>query len=85
MSQELTPSSPDLRAQERAWWGVSMVLALVLTPAMAHAYVGPGLGMGAIGSAFALIGAVFMGIVGFIWYPIKRLLKAFRKPKTGDE
>jgi hypothetical protein len=70
---------------ERAWWGVSIAVALIFSPALAHAYVGPGLGLGAIGSVFSLIGAVLLGIVGFVWYPIKRLLRAFRKPKTNDE
>jgi hypothetical protein len=62
-----------------------LLAALALTPTFAFAYVGPGLGLGAIGSALSLIGAVFLGIVGFLWYPIKRLLKMFRKAKASDE
>jgi hypothetical protein len=42
-------------------------------PSAAHAYFGPGAGITAIGTVIALIGAVFLAIVGFIWYPIKRL------------
>jgi hypothetical protein len=86
VSQESTSKRAEVsRFSERAWWGVSITLALILSPALAYAYVGPGLGLGAIGSVFSLIGAVLLGIVGFVWYPIKRLLKAFRKPKTSDE
>ena len=48
---------------------------LALLPLPAYAYVGPGAGLSAIGSVFAVIAAVFMGVVGFVWYPIKRLLK----------
>jgi hypothetical protein len=44
----------------------------------AAAYVGPGAGLTAIGSALALVAAIFLAIVGFVWYPIKRLIK--RKP-----
>jgi hypothetical protein len=51
------------------------IVTLVASPGVALAYVGPGVGMSAIGSFLALIGAVFMGIVGFVWYPIKRLLR----------
>ena len=45
----------------------------------AHAYVGPGAGLSAIGIVVGLISAVLLGIVGFIWYPIKRLLKLRRE------
>lgn len=49
------------------------VLALA-TPAVALAYVGPGLGMGAIAAFFGAVLAVLLAIVGVVWYPIKRLL-----------
>lgn len=69
----------------RTLYGVLLAGMLVLAPTLAFAYVGPGLGLGAIGSAFSLIGAIFLGIVGFIWYPIKRMLKVFRRPKPAEE
>ena len=49
------------------------VLALAM-PAVALAYVGPGLGMGAIAAFFGAVLAVLLAIVGVVWYPIKRLL-----------
>ena len=45
------------------------------------AYIGPGAGLGAVGSLLALVGAVLLMIVGFIWYPLKRLL---RRVKADD-
>lgn len=48
-------------------------------PAVAMAYVGPGAGLSAIGTVLALIGAVFLGVFGFLWYPIKRLLAKRRE------
>jgi hypothetical protein len=57
---------------------------LLLVPDVAHAYIGPGVGISAIGSFFALVGAIIFAIVGFIWYPVKRLLRAVRrKRETG--
>lgn len=53
-------------------------LAFLSHPLMA--YVGPGAGISAIGSFIALIVAVLVAILGFIWYPLKRLLK-----KNGSE
>jgi hypothetical protein len=59
--------------------GIVLVAAL-LAPSGAMAYVGPGSGLSAIGSVFAVIAAMFFAIVGFIWYPIKRVLRlAFKK------
>ena len=50
---------------------------------LSHAYVGPGAGLSAIGSVLAFIGAIFLLIVGFLWYPIKRLIK--RKSPADSE
>lgn len=58
------------------------VLALVLlclTPASVFAYVGPGSGVTVIGAAIALVGGAFLAIVGFVWYPVKRLLRSRRR------
>lgn len=44
----------------------------------AGAYVGPGAGLSAIGTVIALLAAIVMAVIGFVWYPVKRLLKRFR-------
>ncbi|MGI9286056.1 MAG: hypothetical protein ACR2P1_11755 [Pseudomonadales bacterium] len=41
----------------------------------AHAYIGPGLGLGAIGVLLGVIGGVLLAIFGLFWYPIKRMFK----------
>ena len=48
-----------------------------LTP-LAQAYVGPGAGLSAIGSILAFVGAFLLLILGFLWYPFKRLIKSIR-------
>lgn len=67
-----------------AYFGGLMAWAL-LTPGPALAYVGPGLGLGAIASFFSLVGAVLFGILGFAWYPLKRLIRRFRTKTSDDE
>jgi hypothetical protein len=69
--------------QQLAIYGAAIVLFAALAPGVASAYVGPGLGLGAIASFFSIIGAIFLAIVGFIWYPIKRLIRMFRRPKDA--
>jgi hypothetical protein len=44
----------------------------------AFAYLGPGTGLSAIGAFIALILGVILAFVGFIWYPIKRLIRKGR-------
>jgi len=59
-------------------------LPLLMLPLVAQAYVGPGAGLSAIGSLLALVVAVVVAIIGFLWFPVKRLLKRGQKP-TLDE
>lgn len=54
---------------------LSAATAFALMPEVAAAYVGPGAGLTAIGTILALLGAVFFAIVGFVWYPVKRMMK----------
>ena len=60
------------------------VLALV-TVDSALAYVGPGAGLSAIDTVLALIGAVLLAIIGFIWYPVKRLLNRNKATDEGTD
>jgi len=55
--------------------------AMAATPAAA--YIGPGAGIGAFGTVIALVGAIAMLIVGFVWYPVKRMMKT-RKAGQSD-
>lgn len=52
-----------------------------ITPA--HAYLGPGLGLGAIGAVLGLILSLFLALFAIFWYPIKRRFK--KKPKPDGE
>ena len=62
---------------------LAMIAEAVLA-APAHAYIGPGAGLSAIGTILTLIAAVFLGIVGFVWYPVKRLLRGRKISASGD-
>ena len=56
------------------------LIYVMLWPSSAFCYVGPGAGLTAIGSFLALCAALIVGAVGFLWFPIKRILK---KKKTN--
>ena len=63
----------------------AVFLALMMVTGSAYAYVGPGAGLSAIGSFFAAVLAVLLAIVGFLWYPIKRLIKKYKKKKADKD
>lgn len=67
-----------MRAGARA---LGLVTLLILAaPDTALAYVGPGLGVGAIAAFLGAVLAVLLAIVGVVWYPLKRFLNR-NKPK----
>ncbi len=61
-----------------------IILFSILLAGNAYAYLGPGLGLGAIGAFIGMVVAVFLAIVGVIWYPLKRLLRKFKPAKTDS-
>ncbi len=61
------------------------IFGLVFYADTAAAYVGPGLGLGVIGSVVGVIAAVLLAIVGVIWYPLKRVLKRNKTTAEDDE
>ena len=56
------------------------VLTLAAGPALA--YTGPGLGLGAIGTALGVVLALVLMLVSIVWYPFKRLLRRMRGEKA---
>jgi hypothetical protein len=65
---------------------VASILGCILAaaiPSAAFAYVGPGAGLSALGWLFALGGAIGLAIVGFVWYPIRRVLR--RASRKGSD
>lgn len=59
----------------------------------AHAYIGPGVGLSAIGSVLAFVAVVLLLLAGLLWYPVKKLMKrrsrkiqqGHAKPNRPDE
>jgi hypothetical protein len=63
---------------------IVMILCIILVcPVTAHAYVGPGLGLGVVGAIAGVIFSIILAIIGIFWYPLKRLFGKGRK-KTKE-
>lgn len=54
-------------------------LALLLSSTNAHAYIGPGLGAGAIAIVLGFLVGFLMLLVGVVWYPLKKLIKKIKQ------
>jgi nitrate reductase gamma subunit len=67
-------------------WIVCVALNMgLLSPQSVFAYVGPGAGLSVIGTIVALIVAIILAIVGFIWYPFKRILAKLKSSRGPTE
>lgn len=63
---------------------VALLLAalLFLVPNIAWAYVGPGAGLGMIGSLIAVLGAILVALLGIVLFPIMVLRKRRKNKKV---
>ncbi len=64
------------------WLVCCIAFAVLASPA--HAYIGPGAGLGAIAVTVAVILGVVFLIVGLVWFPLKRWIGG-RKNQAGSE
>lgn len=72
---------------KRQLWGALPVLVIILIcllPQSAVAYIGPGTGLSAIGVFLAVVAGISIALFGFVWYPIKRLLRQ-KKPRGSGQ
>ena len=52
---------------------ISSIILMIIF--QANAYIGPGMGVGAIVSAIGVVGAILLAILGIIYYPLKRFIR----------
>lgn len=57
--------------------GATAIVAVAILAASpeALAYVGPGAGLSIVGSVLAFLAAIVAGIPGFLWFPIRRMIR----------
>lgn len=57
---------------------------LLFYPPLASAYIGPGLGAGAVTVVLGIVSGLLMLIVGVVWYPVKKLIRRFKSNKPKE-
>lgn len=58
-------------------------LLTLAVPLTAQAYVGPGLGLGALAVIIGILLSIFIAVLAIVWYPIKRRRAARKAAKEG--
>jgi len=58
--------------------------ALTTSAPAALAYIGPGMGAGAVAVVLGVIGSLFLAIFAVLYYPIKRLLRRNKASQGGS-
>jgi len=54
----------------------------VTAPAPVFAYMGPGLGVGALGAALGVVASLLLVLISVVWYPLKRLARRSRSHRA---
>jgi membrane protein implicated in regulation of membrane protease activity len=62
---------------------IAALLVLVFLVMPASAYIGPGIGAGAIAIVLGVLGSFFLALVTLIYYPIKRAIGKRKKKPEG--
>ena len=76
---------PNRRAIRWAFVPAFLLLLVAMLPTPAWAYLGPSAGVSAIGALLAILAGIVVAIFGFIWYPVRRLLRRGRKADDAEE
>lgn len=58
---------------------VAAAVSALAAAAPAHAYLGPGLGLGAIAASLGVMGSILLGLLSVLWYPVKRFARRLRR------
>lgn len=62
------------------------ILSLTIISFPAHAYLGPGLGVGFLGVIGGLLTSIVLAAIAFFWYPLKRKFSGTDKDtENADE
>lgn len=54
------------------------LLIVIIFSSNVNAYIGPGLGAGALSVVLGVLASVIITLFAMVWYPVKRLLKKMK-------
>ncbi len=63
---------------------IILALLLILLATTAQAYIGPGAGIPVLGSLIGIIVTIVVAIGAILFWPIRKMLKRGKKPKSVE-
>jgi hypothetical protein len=60
---------------------LALALAVMMSAGTAHAYIGPGLGAGVIGTVLGILGSIFLALGAVLYDPVKRFMRRRREAR----
>ena len=79
LMSEIKNSVKTLNSRE--YFAAGLLAALCIWPVSAFAYIGPGLGSGAVAAVLGILAGLMMLFVGVVWYPIKQFVRHLRSKR----
>lgn len=64
---------------------VALALLMMTGAGTAHAYIGPGLGAGIVGTVLGILGSILLAIGAVVYYPVKRFMRRRREAKAAQK
>lgn len=63
---------------------LALALVTMVSAGPAHAYIGPGLGAGVIGTLLGILGSILLALGAVLYYPFKRFMRRRREGRGQD-
>lgn len=70
-----------MKTQLKSTFVYLLTVWLLIYAPIVSAYIGPGLGAGAVTVVLGIVSGLLMLLVGIVWYPLKKLIRRFRSKK----
>lgn len=70
-----------MKTQLKSTFVCLLTVWLLFYAPIVSAYIGPGLGAGAVTVVLGIVSGLLMLLVGIVWYPLKKLIRRFRSKK----
>ena len=63
---------------------IFFIVCFIFYPSIAFSYLGPGMAGGIVIATLGIIIAIFVGLFGVIWFPIRKYLLKIKKKKKKE-
>lgn len=74
-----------MKSEQFLKFSLLFLVMFLLLPGSAFAYVGPGAGLGMIGSLIAVVVVVLAAVLGLVIFPLRMIMKKKKEDANKDD